>query len=978
MASAFGSGSGNSAFRPSPTFGRRRITAKSRAESKGLDLPSLDDIANAGKGALDFTFDTLAAPQRNIFSLLSGDGLVDPYGDEAHKYDPSNVLNVGNRKGDSLLEKVAGIGLDIGLDPLTFIGGGATRVASGGLDLASGAARAADDVKAINVSRALTAPKADIRHGQYVIDVGENLARHNKLMLHSGRGLADVDATKIRPTILGRPVGRGITIKDSTIRGIGDSVATSKLGRGYAKAEATRTGRLATAPIRLPGQAGKKVASVASRTFRSGHGLVRAVHETQLMGRALANARGEEQIRRFDDLLRTVRNDDLERINRVIPFVQHYGTDLARSADEHVANAGAAASRAAQLRRTAAELDSRGMADSATKTREEAADLELRAQQNAAMAERLRTADGEYRRLSREAHEVLDYSRTEAEKMFDVETHHGVLDEDQFIQDYLPLVYNQEGRSFPRDYRWNDDPFFTRERRGVPDAIDGFDFAQSMRRRIQAHNTALYNKQVLDNLTQLFGHSTDEIASYGRAAQGFRQLEGRAARLTGGAYFPRSVADSIERLNHAFNDPDGFGEIKELFSQGTRLWKNAAYTINPGHLTGDAIGNTFNLWLQNAPAMMSPRAGTHVKIAQELTRHHLNPRGEFRGLSSRANRGGRMSNRTYKLGGHEYTTRELEEAATAHRVMDAGFAAADLGQARRGPIHYAQRAGNTNDNLTRLWGFVAYLDHMGRKGLSKDEALIAAGRDVRRATFDYGDLTPAEQHRFRNIVPFYTWTRKNLPYQLSKLAEAPGLVRAPYEVQENLQQDVENPQFLPNFVREKQFVLPREIVEHLPGANTDVGRAIYSIDPKLPAFDLTNFQGPDALRDGLGMVNPILATPVELATGQKLGNGMPIEDDMGRFALRQFGGQAGTNLANMTDPRRSDFNRWAGLTAMFTGNRVRENDLDKGETSLNIEYANALRKAYRRLRGSGQLESAEEIRRMNRARPTFGARGGAF
>lgn len=974
MAGAFDSGSGGGPFGASPTFGRRRITARSRAESKGLDLPSLDDIADAGKGALDFTLDTITAPQHNIFSLLSGDGLVNPYSREAHRYDPSDFFNVGNRRGDGLLEKVAGIGLDTGLDPFTFVGGGATRVASGGVDLASGAARAADDVRAMNVSRALTAPRSDLANAQHVVDVGEDLARQNRIMLHAGRKLADVDATTFRPTFLGRPFTRGITIRDGRLQGIGDRVAASKLGRGYVKAQATRTGRIATAPVRLPAKAGRKTASVVSRTFRSGHGLNKAVHEMQLMGRALANARGEEQIRRFDDILRTVRSDDLERINRVVPFVQHYGTDLARAADEHTANAGAAATRAAALHRTADELDANGMTDSAVQTRAEAADLELKSQRDTSTAERLRSADDDYRRLSSDAHDVLNYSRAEADRMFDVETHHNILDEDRRIEDYLPLVYNQEGRSFPRDYRWDSDPFFTRERRGVPDEIDNFDFAQSMRRRMQAHSTAVYNKQVMDNLTQLFGHTSDEISGYGRAAQGFRQLDGRNARLTDGAYFPASVADSIERLNHAFNDPDGFGEIKELFSQGTRLWKNAAYTINPGHLTGDAIGNTFNLWLQNARAMMSPRTASHVRIAQELTRHHLNPRGEFRGLSSRANRGGRMSNRTYKIGGHQYTTRELEEAATAHRVMDAGFAAADLGQVRRGPIHYAQRAGNTNDNLTRLWGFIAYLDDMGRKGMSKDDALMAAGRDVRRATFDYGDLTAAEQHRFRNIVPFYTWTRKNLPYQMSKLAEAPGLVRAPYEVQENLQQDVENPQFLPSFVREKQFVLPREIVEHLPGANTDVGRAIYSIDPKLPAFDLTNFQGPDALRDGLGMVNPILAAPFELATRQKLGNGMPIEDDPVRFALRQFGGQAGTQIENLTDPTRNDFNKGAGVAAMFLGNRVRENDLERGETSLNIEYANALRDAFRRLRRSGQLESPEQIRRMN-ARPTFGSSG---
>jgi hypothetical protein len=43
---------------------------------------------------------------------------------------------------------------------------------------------------------------------------------------------------------------------------------------------------------------------------------------------------------------------------------------------------------------------------------------------------------------------------------------------------------------------------------------------------------------------------------------------------------------------------------------------------------------------------------------------------------------------------------------------------------------------------------------------------------------DYGDLTDFEYEKVRDLLPFYKWTRTNLPLQIHQLFEAPGKITA--------------------------------------------------------------------------------------------------------------------------------------------------------------------------------------------------------
>jgi hypothetical protein len=84
------------------------------------------------------------------------------------------------------------------------------------------------------------------------------------------------------------------------------------------------------------------------------------------------------------------------------------------------------------------------------------------------------------------------------------------------------------------------------------------------------------------------------------------------------------------------------------------------------------------------------------------------------------------------------------------------------------PLVLGRRAGSTIEDYVRLANYLGNV----RQGMASGKA----GQLTRAIHFDYQDLTPAEQSVMKAAVPFYTYMRKNLPYQLNMALTEPGKV----------------------------------------------------------------------------------------------------------------------------------------------------------------------------------------------------------
>jgi hypothetical protein len=162
-------------------------------------------------------------------------------------------------------------------------------------------------------------------------------------------------------------------------------------------------------------------------------------------------------------------------------------------------------------------------------------------------------------------------------------------------------------------------------------------------------------------------------------------------------------------------------------------------------------------------------------------------------------------------------------------------------------------ANATAENVGRLTHYMYRLDHGYSQG--------AAADIVRAAHFDYEDLSSFEQRWMKNIAPFYTWTRKNVPYQLQQLAEHPGRV-ATYGKVANTSEQMSG--------AKPSDVIGHGLDYHPLGFRLGAGY----VDPQVGLSDLYNaFNKPS---NELNLVNPALQDAITVLTGKSFGTGQDL------------------------------------------------------------------------------------------------------
>lgn len=130
---------------------------------------------------------------------------------------------------------------------------------------------------------------------------------------------------------------------------------------------------------------------------------------------------------------------------------------------------------------------------------------------------------------------------------------------------------------------------------------------------------------------------------------------------------------------------------------------------------------------------------------------------------------------TMNLGGREYKVPDLVEAIrerfgiSSQYISDFGWEAQEkmIGSkmSKLNPFEYFKIAGNAIETQQKSTAFITAL----RKGYEIDDALDLA----EKAGFDYSKITPFEKHIMRRLIPFYTFSRKNMELQLRTLANNP-------------------------------------------------------------------------------------------------------------------------------------------------------------------------------------------------------------
>jgi len=188
------------------------------------------------------------------------------------------------------------------------------------------------------------------------------------------------------------------------------------------------------------------------------------------------------------------------------------------------------------------------------------------------------------------------------------------------------------------------------------------------------------------------------------------------------------------------------------------------------------------------------------------------------------------------------------------------------------PFKFGREVGRAIEEQARLVDFIANLKNTG-------DVTLASQR-TKQFLFDYNNLTNFERTFLRRMIPFYTFTRKNLELQARAFLTTPGRVAAEVKVLSGLgdlfagaELTPEEREALPEWVKYGISILSKK-----SGPNVEIISSLGT--PTEAAFN--SIQGNQIL----GSVSPLLRVPVELTSGYNFFQRKPISEVTNAMAFK--------------------------------------------------------------------------------------------
>lgn len=174
------------------------------------------------------------------------------------------------------------------------------------------------------------------------------------------------------------------------------------------------------------------------------------------------------------------------------------------------------------------------------------------------------------------------------------------------------------------------------------------------------------------------------------------------------------------------------------------------------------------------------------------------------------------------------------------------------------------RVGQHIEDYSRTLTFLAQLKGTGDP--------IQAARMVKMALFDYTNLTKFEREVVRRIIPFYSFTRKNLELQVSTLLSNPGKIAQQIRATESLGDSFSGEELtekelaaLPEWAKQGYAIVRKREGSHITLLRT-LGTPLEEIATRADASS------------NVGLISPLIKAPIEWATGYSTFHGRAISE----------------------------------------------------------------------------------------------------
>jgi hypothetical protein len=384
------------------------------------------------------------------------------------------------------------------------------------------------------------------------------------------------------------------------------------------------------------------------------------------------------------------------------------------------------------------------------------------------------------------------------------------------------------------------------------------DVVSALTRRVKEGVRAKAMKEMQTKLSKYGMMKTIEKGSKETPPTGLEKLDpAEAKRLglgEGNHYVHPEVLKGMKRVDEIFT-ADGMKKWQRHLTAFADAWRPLVTYYKLSHYRNNIIGNVINNMAAGVKA-------ADYKVAMKLVMG-------------------------YKSGKLNESQMKIIEAAFKHNVISGGFlydAHATFEHAKPNTLEKIGKAlgqnqaikkvrhhlGETPDDISRMANFI--------NGINKWGNTERAAKQVRTYLFNYNELTNADR-QMRVLVPFWNWTKRNIPLQMKLL--------------------MENPKFAMNIERFKDlFNEGQKGQDWQKESGVKVPKTDYYTTLPSPTNDLSQLLHPVQFA---GSMNPLPKSVIELMTNRKLFTGAPISYGSNNVQAKDVPAYAASNLGILGD-----------------------------------------------------------------------------
>lgn len=208
---------------------------------------------------------------------------------------------------------------------------------------------------------------------------------------------------------------------------------------------------------------------------------------------------------------------------------------------------------------------------------------------------------------------------------------------------------------------------------------------------------------------------------------------------------PVEVVDEIEKYFKAFISDDATNILLRVYDKALGLWKYSVTSLFPAFHLRNEIGNLSNMWLGGFKDLSLLKTAAQIQKGKSVTVKGVKITNDFI--------------EQLGIGGKGFYRADLPN------MLDESINLSKKGKLKN--IYNAPR--NVGVLLEDNARVAFFLDR-----LNKGDTISQAIAGVKKFLFDYSELTPFEKNVMKRLIPFYTWSRKNIPLQIENLIKQPG------------------------------------------------------------------------------------------------------------------------------------------------------------------------------------------------------------